>query len=91
MEYQCTVGHFLDIRAISNGFGRRWIGRLRKSWVAMLALVMKAGQMNNTLGQRIVRLVRKILSFPKKLENPIGAVWLFIHHYNALIAERRSL
>jgi hypothetical protein len=33
--------------------------------------------------QRISRLVRKTLSFSKKLENHIGAIWYFIHHYNA--------
>jgi insertion element IS1 protein InsB len=33
--------------------------------------------------QRVSRLVRKTLSFSKKLENHIGAIWLFIHHYNA--------
>lgn len=38
---------------------------------------------NNTLRQRIGRLVRKTLSFSKKLENHIGAIWYFIHHYNA--------
>lgn len=38
---------------------------------------------NNTLRQRVSRLVRKTLSFSKKLENHIGAVWYFIHHYNA--------
>lgn len=38
---------------------------------------------NNTLRQRVSRLVRKTLSFSKKLENHIGAIWLFIHHYNA--------
>jgi IS1 family transposase len=38
---------------------------------------------NNTLRQRISRLVRKSLSFSKKLENHIGAIWYFIHHYNA--------
>jgi insertion element IS1 protein InsB len=37
---------------------------------------------NNTLRQRISRLVRKTLSFSKKLENHIGAIWYFIHHYN---------
>ena len=37
---------------------------------------------NNTLRQRISRLVRKTLSFSKKLENHIGALWYFIHHYN---------
>ena len=38
---------------------------------------------NNTLRQRVSRLVRKSLSFSKKLDNHIGAIWYFIHHYNA--------
>jgi len=38
---------------------------------------------NCTLRQRISRLVRKNLSFSKKLENHIGAIWYFIHHHNA--------
>ena len=38
---------------------------------------------NNTLRQRISRLVRKTLSFSKSLENHIGAIWYFIHYYNA--------
>ena len=38
---------------------------------------------NNTCRQRISRLVRKTLSFSKKLDNHIGAIWYFIHHYNA--------
>jgi hypothetical protein len=38
---------------------------------------------NNTLRQRVSRLVRKTLSFLKSLENHIGAIWYFIHHYNA--------
>ena len=37
---------------------------------------------NCTMRQRIARLVRKTLSFSKKLENHIGAIWLLIHHYN---------
>ena len=37
---------------------------------------------NNTLRQRISRLVRSTLSFSKKLDNHIGAIGLFIHHYN---------
>ena len=40
---------------------------------------------NNTLRQRVSRLVRKTLSFSKKLENHIGAIWYFIHHYNEQI------
>lgn len=37
---------------------------------------------NNTLRQRCSRLVRKALSFSKKLGNHIGAIWYFIHDYN---------
>ena len=37
---------------------------------------------NCTMRQRISRLVRKTLSFSKKVENHIGAIWNFIHHYN---------
>jgi peptide/nickel transport system substrate-binding protein len=36
--------------------------------------------------QRISRLVRKTLSFSKKRENHIGAIWYFVHHYNASLA-----
>jgi hypothetical protein len=43
---------------------------------------------NNTMRQRISRLVRKTLSFSKKLENHIGAIWYFIHHYNASLQAR---
>ena len=38
---------------------------------------------NCTMRQRISRLVRKTLSFSKKIANHIGAIWYFIHHYNA--------
>ena len=41
---------------------------------------------NNTMRQRISRLVRNTLSFSKKLENHIGAIWLFVHHYNESLA-----
>ena len=37
---------------------------------------------NNTLRQRASRLVRAALSFSKKLANHIGAIKLFICHYN---------
>lgn len=43
---------------------------------------------NNTLRQRVSRLVRKTLSFSKKLENHVGAIWHFIHEYNRLIREK---
>ena len=38
---------------------------------------------NNTMRQRVSRLVRSTLSFSKKLENHVGAIWFFVHHYNA--------
>ncbi|XGW00689.1 MAG: IS1 family transposase [Leptolyngbya sp. BL-A-14] len=44
---------------------------------------------NNTLRQRVSRLVRKTLSFSKKLSNHISAIWNFIHHYNE--QRRRSM
>src|SRR5215475_8413305 len=37
---------------------------------------------NNTLRQRLSRLVRDTLSFSKKVENHIGAIKCFICHYN---------
>jgi insertion element IS1 protein InsB len=40
------------------------------------------GRFNNTLRQRVSRLVRDALSFSKKLANHIGAIKLFICHYN---------
>ncbi|MEM1370122.1 MAG: IS1 family transposase, partial [Cyanobacteria bacterium P01_H01_bin.15] len=38
---------------------------------------------NCTVRQRVSQLVRKTLSFSKKIENHVGAIWLFVHHYNA--------
>ena len=38
---------------------------------------------NNTLRQRLARLTRKTLAFSKKWANHLGAIWFFIHHYNA--------
>jgi insertion element IS1 protein InsB len=43
---------------------------------------------NLTVRQRVSRFVRKTLSFSKKLENHIGAIWNFVHHYNSEIAPR---
>jgi IS1 family transposase len=35
-----------------------------------------------TLRQRCARLVRKTLSFSRKMENHVGALWYFVRHYN---------
>ena len=40
----------------------------------------------NDYRQRVARLVRETLSFPKKLVNHIGAIKMFICHYNLLKA-----
>jgi len=45
---------------------------------------------NNTLRQRISRLVRQTLSFSKKIQNHIGALLLFINHYNKSLRFRPS-
>ena len=42
-------------------------------------------RLNNTFRQRVSRLVRKTLSFSKKVDHHIGAIWNFIHHYNETI------
>ena len=39
-------------------------------------------RLNNTLRQRISRLVRRALSFSKKVENHAGALRYFLNHYN---------
>ena len=41
---------------------------------------------NCILRQRVSRLVRKTLSFSKKQANHIGAIWYFVHHYNASLS-----
>lgn len=46
---------------------------------------------NNTLRQRYSRLVRTTLSFSKKLVNHSGAIWYFVHHYNAVQRAKRNI
>jgi hypothetical protein len=41
---------------------------------------------NNTMRQRIPQLVRKTLSFSKKLSNHLGAIGYFIDEYNASLS-----
>ena len=41
---------------------------------------------NCILRQRVLRLGRKVLSFSKKLENPIAPIGFFVHPYNALLS-----
>ena len=46
---------------------------------------------NNTLRQRCSRIVRKTLSFSKTLANHLGAIWYFIHDYNARQRAKRPI
>ena len=39
-------------------------------------------RLNNTIRQRVSKLVRKSLSFSKSLENHIGTIKYFFCHYN---------
>jgi len=41
----------------------------------------------DTLRQRCARLVRRTLSFSRRMENHVGAFWYFIRHYNLCRAE----
>jgi insertion element IS1 protein InsB len=41
---------------------------------------------NNTIHQCLARFVRKSLSFSKKFDNHLGALWHFVHHYNASLS-----
>lgn len=45
---------------------------------------------NCTLRQRVARLVRKTLSFSKKLENHVAAIWRFVHHYNQQLRKKQA-
>ena len=57
------------------------------------AVIKQSGKVNHierfncTLRQRVSRLVRKTLSFSKKLKNHIGAIKYFICHYNLIKVE----
>ncbi len=46
---------------------------------------------NCTLRQRVSRLVRKSLSFSKKLDNHIATIWSFVHDYNAKLRCKLSI
>lgn len=63
--------------------------KVSDSWLqAYVNLTSYIERLNNTLRQRISRLVRKTLSFSKKIENHIGAIWMFIHDYNRRVREK---
>ena len=54
-------------------------------WKKTVVLPNYIERFNNTLRQRVGRLVRRSLSFSKKLSNHLGAIWDLIHYYNAAL------
>lgn len=46
---------------------------------------------NCTLRQRVSRFVTKSLSFSKKLDNHVAAIWNFVHHYNATLSRNMKV
>lgn len=75
----CSLLYRLQRRHMSKCYPTSGIKLLARK-LARLAIVER---FNNTLRQQVGRLVRKTLSFSKKLSNHIGAIWYFVHHYNA--------
>ena len=76
---QCAVA-YTDFWAAYGGF---FPNSRHKGVGKETSLTSYIERFNNTLRQRVSRLVRETLSFSKKLENHIGAIWYFIHHYNS--------
>jgi len=52
------------------------------SWGVLTRKTHHIERFNNTLWQRVSRVVRDTLAFSKKLTNHIGAIKYFIRHYN---------
>jgi Transposase DDE domain len=59
----------------------RWLSA-PNTGIPLGALIVNPIRPHNTLRQRVSRLAREALSFSKKLANHIGAIKLFICHYN---------
>jgi hypothetical protein len=64
------------------------------SWL-LLALVPALAGGVEVLGLAVIAsgvpTIRKALSFSKKTENNIGALWYFVHHYNARICRAQAV
>jgi IS1 family transposase len=76
---QCAVSYTDFWEAYKSVFP----SKRHKSVGKRTGLTNRIERFNCTMRQRISRLVRSTLSFSKKLSNHIGAIWYFIHHYNA--------
>lgn len=61
-----------------------------KSVVKEIGLTNHIERFNNTMRQRVSRLVRKTLPFSKKLDNHIGAVWKGVSQNCKFIANNQG-
>ena len=81
-----SIANALFVTQISGHFIKTLSPRnATEQLVKKLAFCSHIERFNNTMRQRISRLVCSTLSFSKKLENHIDAIWYFIHHYNACL------
>ena len=71
----CGVIHYVVYEKVIPAAQHKAIGKLARK-------TNHIERFNNTLRQRVARLMRDALSFSKKLANHIGAMKLFICHYN---------
>ena len=74
-----------------DAYGKIFPSKRHKAIGKETGLTNHIERLNNTFRQRISRLVRKSLSFSKKIENHIGAIWLFVHHYNSIILKKNHV
>jgi len=79
---QCAV-NYTDFWS---GYGKLFPQKTYKAVGKETRLTNYIERFNNTMRQRISRLGRKTLSFSKKISNHIGAIWYFIHEYNASLS-----
>jgi IS1 family transposase len=79
---QCAVCH-TDFRS---AYEKIFLSKRHKAVGKETGKTSYIERFNLTLRQRVSRLVRKTLSFSKKIENHIGAIRNFVHHYNLHIA-----
>jgi len=74
-----------------DAYGKIFPSKRHKAVGKETGLTSHIERLNNTFRQRISRLVRESLSFSKKIENHIGAIWLFIHNYNNNVLKRNHV
>ncbi len=88
----CGLSRLVRYFTVISGSLIQWLSQVtvRRAVGKETGLTSYIERFNGTLRQRVSRLVRKTLSFSKKLENHISAIWYFIHHHNASLPVHSS-